>query len=388
MKKLSIFAAVLLAATLPLSGCSLFMEREYLSISPHLEQRTESAQESYLEADNLNTLKSAIVRLIRSGAEQGVIRCYGSYPGDLSRDLPNAIYEVMKQEPIGSYAVEYIPYEAPVHFPAYYEMQLSITYRRTKEQIDSIVSVEGEKGLKEELKRAMMSFRDSVTVEIPYYDEDEFDADRLTQELLYEYPETSVGLPTVSAKLYPDEGFSRIMDISIGYSSDKAALLEKTGKINLAAGKTVRDAQSLAPADRALFYYTYLRGQVEFDRTQAQAMLEQAVYKKTDSSTLYGALGGKLALPEGYALAYKKLCDLSGIECLVVRGKYDGGAHWWNIVTLDGVNRQVDVSMGLRRGEKDKSVYLLTDAQMPEQYEWAAQSYPPCLPAQPAAGAQ
>ena len=126
-----------------LSGCSVFLEKEYLSISPHLEQRTEVSDESWLEADNFIGLKNALIHLIRNGVAQGIIRCYGSYPGDLSRDLPRAIYEVMKEEPIGAYAVEYIPYEAPVHFPAYYEMRISITYSRTPEQLAGIVSTNG-----------------------------------------------------------------------------------------------------------------------------------------------------------------------------------------------------------------------------------------------------
>ncbi len=384
MKKLSLLAAAWLAAALLLSGCSMFMEKEYLSISPHLEQRAKSTQESYLEADNFNSLKSAIIRLIRSGAEQGVIRCYGSYPGDLSRDLPNAIYEVMKQEPIGSYAVEYIPYEAPVHFPAYYEMRLSITYGRTKQQIDSIVSVEGEKGLKEELKRALLSFKGGVVVEIPYYDEAVYDVDRLVRELTYENPEISIGLPVPSTKLYPDEGFNRILDISVVYSADAVTLLEKSRQVSLVLAKTVKDAQAQAPADQVLSHYNFLRKQVQYDQTQAKALLKQAAaYKKTDSSTLFGSLCAHLALPEGYALAFKKLCDLSGIECLVVSGQYNSSAHYWNIVELDGVYRHVDVSMGLTRAEKGQTVYLETDTQMPEKYKWDTQKYPQCAPVEP-----
>ncbi|MCD7822740.1 MAG: hypothetical protein LUG86_01780 [Oscillospiraceae bacterium] len=51
---------------------------------------------------------------------------------------------------------------------------------------------------------------------------------------------------------------------------------------------------------------------------------------------------------EGYAKAFKYLCDLAGIDCITVSGKMTGGtgegAHMWNIVRLDGVNYLVDVT--------------------------------------------
>jgi len=52
---------------------------------------------------------------------------------------------------------------------------------------------------------------------------------------------------------------------------------------------------------------------------------------------------------EGYAKAFKFLCDItefeSDIDCITVTGDLDGGGHMWNIVTLaDGYNYLVDVT--------------------------------------------
>ena len=51
---------------------------------------------------------------------------------------------------------------------------------------------------------------------------------------------------------------------------------------------------------------------------------------------------------EGYAKAFRYLCDCSGIECLLVTGTMIGGtgagAHMWNVVTLNGNNYLVDVT--------------------------------------------
>ncbi len=51
---------------------------------------------------------------------------------------------------------------------------------------------------------------------------------------------------------------------------------------------------------------------------------------------------------EGYAKAFQYLCDLAGLDCIIVSGTMTGGTgageHMWNIVCLDGVNYLVDVT--------------------------------------------
>lgn len=52
---------------------------------------------------------------------------------------------------------------------------------------------------------------------------------------------------------------------------------------------------------------------------------------------------------EGYAKAFKFLCDLtefsSSVDCIVVTGEMDGSGHMWNIVTPDdGYNYMVDIT--------------------------------------------
>lgn len=51
---------------------------------------------------------------------------------------------------------------------------------------------------------------------------------------------------------------------------------------------------------------------------------------------------------EGYAKAFKYLCDLGGIECYIATGNMSGGTgagpHMWNVVILDGVSYLVDIT--------------------------------------------
>ncbi|MBQ9990283.1 MAG: hypothetical protein IJP31_05000 [Lachnospiraceae bacterium] len=57
-------------------------------------------------------------------------------------------------------------------------------------------------------------------------------------------------------------------------------------------------------------------------------------YIPDSSFSAYGVFVEEIAVCQGYALAYKLLCDRVGIECYMVTS--DSMNHAWNIVWLDG----------------------------------------------------
>ncbi|MBQ7990049.1 MAG: hypothetical protein IJ251_03235 [Oscillospiraceae bacterium] len=61
-----------------------------------------------------------------------------------------------------------------------------------------------------------------------------------------------------------------------------------------------------------------------------------------NSDSIYGALVEKHALCEGYAKAFSYLCNLAGIENMIVTGFTDID-HMWNMVKVDGNWYHVDV---------------------------------------------
>lgn len=61
------------------------------------------------------------------------------------------------------------------------------------------------------------------------------------------------------------------------------------------------------------------------------------------SDTVYGALVRKKALCEGYTKAFSYLCNLAGIENVIVTGKTNV-PHMWNMVKLNGNWYHVDVT--------------------------------------------
>lgn len=73
--------------------------------------------------------------------------------------------------------------------------------------------------------------------------------------------------------------------------------------------------------------------------------LVQNVESSTDdpyADSVYGALVKKKALCEGYAKAFSYLCNIAGIENMIVTGKTDVD-HMWNMVKLEDSWYHVDV---------------------------------------------
>lgn len=67
--------------------------------------------------------------------------------------------------------------------------------------------------------------------------------------------------------------------------------------------------------------------------------------RTTHCSDAYGAIVEGKAVCEGYARAFRYLCNRSGIKCELVSGKSSNNVgHMWNIVNVDGAWHQVDVT--------------------------------------------
>lgn len=71
--------------------------------------------------------------------------------------------------------------------------------------------------------------------------------------------------------------------------------------------------------------HDYLANNIVYDKT----------IKEANIFDVYGALINGVCVCEGYAEAFKLLCDREGIPCITVVGTGNGGAHKWNMVQME-----------------------------------------------------
>lgn len=80
--------------------------------------------------------------------------------------------------------------------------------------------------------------------------------------------------------------------------------------------------------------YDYICANITYDHTNPDT------YKL--KHTAYAAIIDKTAVCQGYALLFYRMMLEMGVDCRLVAGIGNGGAHGWNIVKLDGVYYNVD----------------------------------------------
>jgi len=106
----------------------------------------------------------------------------------------------------------------------------------------------------------------------------------------------------------------------------------------------------------------------------------------TETTSIVGVLLSRNAVCEGYAKAFKLLCDRAGLPSIVISGKgtpitSQEEPHAWNIVNLNGICAHVDVTWdSTTRGESDTcyDYFNLTDNDIAKSHTWDRSLLPAC----------
>ena len=170
MKKRGILALTALCALL-LTGCASLLERQYVTSDLHTSKFWESEAVDTLRAENRQDIVNDVLLLIGQHKEGATIRLYSDMDDvTVSELVQEATSEVRRQTPMGAYAVEYIT--SSVHAQrGYHEIDLIISYRRTAEQVKSVVSATSTEAVYTLLEGALAAEKTELAVRIGYWDE-------------------------------------------------------------------------------------------------------------------------------------------------------------------------------------------------------------------------
>ena len=201
-----------------LTGCAPLLERSYTVSEPHSSKLWESEAAGTLRAENHQDIVNDLLILIGQHTESAVLRLYGFEDDQAAMEqMDQAMLEVQQETPLGAYAVEYITaVEQPQR--SCYEMNVQISYRRSAEQVQTIVNATSPSALHDLLTAALDGDRAELVVRVSYWQADsrekvEQALTQVRQErgvpvetvwLVHYYPETDpVGI--VEFLLKPDE---------------------------------------------------------------------------------------------------------------------------------------------------------------------------------------
>ena len=169
------------AALCLLTGCAPLLERSYSTAEPHSSKYWESEAADTLRAENDQDIVNDLLILIGQHTGSATLRLY-NFPDDqaAAEAMERAALEVQQETALGAYAAEYITYVSQSQRSCY-EVDVQIGYRRSEEQIQTIVNATSFTALKDLLEAALDGGRAELVVRIGYWQAD--GRDRVAQTL-------------------------------------------------------------------------------------------------------------------------------------------------------------------------------------------------------------
>ena len=367
MKRILTYLVLLsLLAALPLAsvGCAALLEDERLIETKHQVTQNVKPPVEQTEVFSYDELKDALLDLVTQHVDSGQI-LYTSFDDDVQDEVERACEELRSNDPVCAYAVNDIS-AITTKIVSYFEIEISIEYRRTKQQVDSRVAVSNTRYLKSELLSVMSDYRDELLIETSLRGLTENDIIGYVREIYYDSPRSIVMMPITAVEIYPEEGPDKIYELRFAYSQQPDFLHRYGASLSGA----VRQCAAVAGGDNdgeiLLSLAEILIGACVYDAGTAHVISEHGTQNL--SATAYGALVLGSAVGEGFAMAYKALCEELGYDCTVITGYMNGMVHAWNIVLLYGDYYHIDVSMCAENGIE--TAFLKTDSDMMEHYTW------------------
>ena len=216
--------ALALCCALSLTGCSALLERPYAVVESHTEQPA-AGDGSSVQAGTYSELVNAVLFFVSQGTEVGELQLV-DYTGDVEEDLNRACLEVATEDPLGAYAVDFIKNQY-TRVLTTYEATITISYRRTREQINSLVNVTGTSAIRNEVAEALADYRSEVVLRVGYFTADADAIAQLVRQAYYDAPASAMGMPEFTVSLYPESGSQRIVEILFTYPEEASALRQK-----------------------------------------------------------------------------------------------------------------------------------------------------------------
>ena len=210
------------AALCLLTGCAPLLERSYSTAEPHSSKYWESEAAGTLRAENDQDIVNDLLILIGQHTESATLRLY-NFPDDqaVGEAMEKASLEVQQDTPLGAYAAEYITYVSQPQ-RSYYEINVQIGYRRSEEQIQTIVNATSFSALNDLLEAALDGGRTELVVRIGYWQTDGRDKVAQTVDALRQargIPEETVWI----VRYYPKSDPVGIIEFLLKPSEDEIA---------------------------------------------------------------------------------------------------------------------------------------------------------------------
>jgi len=340
---------MLIVLCLSMSGCNYWADGYYVSVTPH-PQQDEYRELGELYASSFSTIRDALSQLIADGASKGII-----FLSDLSEDVARsymsiAIQNLRDWDPVAAYAVESVQFEVGTN-TGRSALAVEITYRKSQSEIMRIKRVDTMDEAVESIGSVLEQAGSTIVLRIDTYKQTDFSV--LVQRYADENPDKIMETPQVLMSVYPEQGRSRVVELTFIYQMEAEELLhmmELVWPVFTAAELYVQGGASAREKYSQLYSF----------------LMERYEYEIRSSVTpTYSLLQEGIGDSRAFACVYGAMCRKAGLLCDVIAGFKDGIPWYWNRIQVDNVEYYVDLidsnqyGMLTMRSESEMGNYIV-----------------------------
>ncbi|MCL2627672.1 MAG: hypothetical protein FWD44_03095 [Oscillospiraceae bacterium] len=355
---------IVLAACVFTAACTNLLEDSIEVITPHVSAPFERPPIEQISISNLEEFTELLLELIETHEADTTLRYQNFDNDDVQEEINRISSEIMENHPIAVYAVANISLTA-TRLVAYFEIEIEIEFKRSEEQVQSIITASTQRYMMTQLLEIMSRHEEEAVILTSLQLTREEIIERII-EIYYQNPRRIVMLPFVTVEMFPEEGDDRILEIRFGYTESSEMLRLYAGNLDMYVRQNAGRAVGDTDAEVLLSLVEILMASTVFNEAMAGTINMHG--PPNFAATAFGALVRGSAVGEGFAMAFKALCDELRFESRVVLGYMGDTVHAWNIVALDGYYYHIDVAMCVVEGLE--VAFLKTDADFEEFYEW------------------
>lgn len=348
---------LLVAVMLLLSGCSLWMDGDYVSVKPHTADGSQQQQEAVAVQDYLQ-LRSVLADMVASGTESGMIIVETLNKNRLDSYMQNAITYVTESTPIGAYAVSEIRYDIG-SVTGTTAIAVNVSYSLSLAELRRIPQVADNIAAQELIETALNQCDAGLVFQIKNFEDMDFV--QYVQDFALENPSVVMEMPQVNVEIFPETGNNRVISLRFVYQSSRESLREMQNYVR--------------PIFASALLYVSGEGEegLKFSWLYSFLMERNTYTVETSITPAYSLLRHGVGDSRAFATVYASMCRRAGLDARTVTGTRAGEPWYWNIICENGQYYHVDLLQSQSSGGYRK----LKDADM-NGYVWDYAAYPAC----------
>lgn len=310
-----------------LSGCSLWMDGEYSSVTPNRSWGTNISEDVVL-VSSYQQIRDTLIEMVEDGVQEGVFYCNGLTDVQIEYFMDASIDYILGKHPMGTYAVKAIDYDVGSNMGKL-AIAVNINYSHNRSEILRVKRAKDMNDAQALICVSLENCESGLVVYVKNYQAR--DLTQFVEDYVSKNPQVCMETPQVSVTFYPELGQERIIDIVFTYQNSRDTLRSMQQSVN----------------DIFKSAHFYINPSADSSEKYSQLysfLMERYEYKMETSITpAYSLLRHGVGDSKAFATVYAAMCRQAGLDCRVVSGTKAGEAWHWNYLKNDTGSYYLDL---------------------------------------------